>query len=236
MKKLLCLLLTAVMLCTVLVGCGPTDADKLVGTWEGDIDMTAPMNTYMASQLPELLAGFGLEIDASTEIFSSLSFSCRYVFDKDGTGSLSLAMDEASKATFAAEMIAWAEKLVVDVLRTQLEATLVEQGLDIDIDTYLAANGMTMDDLTGELALADYLPIDDMLSEVESEKAFTYRLEEGKVYMLMEGSEEGEETYADYAFNGNDELSWTEYPDEDEEDAFIEILGGSLKITLTRAE
>lgn len=109
--------------------------ERIVGTWEGDVDMSTYVTKIMAAGDPSLAKYFQ---------YSGLIFRLVYTFAEDG--SYCVAVKEDSVA-------AWNDAFrqsTQNGLRTMLEDLLRTQGITIDWEEYLAAGGLTLDDLFDE--------------------------------------------------------------------------------------
>lgn len=135
MKKIVALLL-ALALTLALAGCGPTDAEKLVGSWTGEMDMTETMNQMLAED--ESLAEYGVTLD-------SFVLEVTMTFNEDGTFSLTVSEESVEKAVdgFLESM----ESTIV----TMLEEEMAAAGLNMTVEEMLQISGMSMEDLMAEM-------------------------------------------------------------------------------------
>ena len=212
MKKRIALLLSFVLVLSLaLCACGGGKKATLVGTWKTDIDLVDMLNQEMEA------AGMGdfIKLD-------SFNLPLVLEFKEDGTGSMSVDQEA---------MTATVDKLAED-LTAGLEAYFADYfaslGMEIDLDEALAAAGMSMDDLVGEMK-AQFAG-EDAFAEFTNE--FKYKAEDGKLYMSESiDSEISIDTYNTYELKGN-----TLTLDIGTEELDEELAKYLFPLTLTRAK
>ncbi len=280
MKKLICLFLTALMLCAVLVGCGGNpavtddpitddpvtdapftddpvtdapmtdapitdapftddpitdapitdapmtdapadDAAKIIGTWTGEWDRAEEFYrdaiSYYQLAYPEL--------DYSVNPFLTKSTcSVSVVFDNTQKGSQSFVVTEATKQQVREEADAWYKQLWTSIFVAKAEKEIAEQGLDMDVDTYLASQGDFLDELVAEKMSEDDSEYRDLMDTLErylsinEAYTFEYRVINGKVHVTFD--DYYGETWP-YSFDGNDQLTLTFPYDTGEPDVVL---------------
>lgn len=180
-----------------------TATESIVGTWAGSVDFTQMLTESLATD--PTLSGY----------FTISSFVLDLTMTFDAEGNCSLAIDEES-AKAAIEAVS---QELLDGMLKMLNELLKQQGVEMTMEDYLAASGMTMEDLRAQLSAE--LNVEDMVGELSQEN--TYEIRDGKLYLAdadgnftedgaapytlldgvltIEASEEAaEEEYADYMF------------------------------------
>ena len=194
MSLLLCLLLAVSML-VGLTGCS-SDKDALIGTWNGEADLTDVINESFAAD--EELSRY-VQVD-------SFKLPMVLVFNQDGTYSLGV-----DKTAVQAEI----ESLKTDVsdgLTAYLEDVIKEQGLTgVTVDDLLSAMGVSMEDLMAEAFSED--AVDELVEEMASEGNFDVK--DGKLF-LSDGLDYAvdETVYETYTLEGST-LTLLEYVADD---------------------
>lgn len=199
MKRMIAVLLALVMVVS-MVGCSSGDADKLVGTWEADVNLS--------STISEMLDSLGQD---SAEYFDFSDFSVTMVITFNDDGTYAMTLDEAStQAAFDGLM----EDVEAGMVK-MLEAQIAENGLDMTVDELLEASGMNLDDLMAEMktSFADEDIISDMVDESTTEGNFEAK--DGKLY-LSDGKDFAvdEAIYDTYVLDG-DTLTLQEHVGDD---------------------
>ena len=179
MKKLLCILLILV----TLTGCGKK-AEKLLGTWEAELDMTAMIREELGSAFNDLFT------------LDGLTFTARITFCDDGTYQITVDSDSVA-ATFDS-ILADME----DALIKMLENEIAVLGLDMSVEDMLALSGRGTDILLDEtIAAIDLYSIIDQVVE-ECSLRGNFEAKGGKLY-LSDGLEHTPDpnTYETYTIN-----------------------------------
>lgn len=196
MKKILLAVLCVVSMICLLSGCA-SEADKLVGNWAAEIDMSDSVNEDLAEEIGE------------ADIFSAYVITMNLSFNEDGTYKMEVdeeKMEETLEILYEevkAYMIKYLEMLISD------------QKLNMTVDEVLKQSGTNMDTLIAEFGLEDMYK--EMAEEVLAEGI--YDAKDGKLFM-SEGKDsaidEGE--YELYTLDG-DMLTITGcYPETEVED------------------
>lgn len=131
MKRILALILSILLLCATLAGCGTKG--KLVGTWQADIDLAELMENIIGGQW----------ISESYEV-SSFSVTLELTFRKDNTFVLAPSQESLNAAT---------EKVMQNLEQTimnNLQAQLDTLGGDVDLQALLEITGVNPDLLMEE--------------------------------------------------------------------------------------
>lgn len=210
MKKRIALLLSFVLVLSLaLCACG--GKETIVGTWKTSINLADVFNQEMEA------AGMGEFIN-----IESFDLALIMEFKEDGTGSMTVDQEA---------MTASVDKLAED-LAAGLEAYFTDyfasMGIEMDLDEALAAAGMSMDDLVGELK-AEFAG-EDAFADFTTE--FNYKAEDGKLYMSEDlETEVSTEEYNTYELKGN--TLTLDVGTEEIDDEAAEYL---FPMTLTRAK
>lgn len=162
-KRVLALLLS---LTVILGGCGASDGEALVGTWVWELDLSEYVNSGLEDmqaedpqrpQLPDYVTVEGLVTVLELE------------FKQDGT--VTVTMD---KAATGAAVQALAGALYQDMCRyTQARAAYAGEEIG-DVDSYMAENGMSEEQLPEKLGLTALI---DGFSQYSS----TYSYKDGQL-------------------------------------------------------
>lgn len=197
MKKVVSLLLVAVMLCAVLAGCGNKEAEALVGTWNAQIDLAEVINSQMDPSMMEFVK------------LENVNFTMVMTFEKEGT--YRVGLDEASVST----ALDYVLEQVKDGTYAMLEAQMAEMGLDISVEEALELSGMDIETVFAELEAQMDLP--GMAAQILSETAGegNFEAKDGKLY-LSAGLEYKPDpsSYEVYTLEG-DVLTLMEYVGDD---------------------
>ena len=132
MKKILCLVLTLVMLCAALSGCG--GKDKLQGSWQYKLDI-APM-------LKEALYLDQLGIDMN---LGALELPVQLTFRDDGTFCVEMGYQKV--VDLVTQLVEKAQKELMDTLQAQLDEKLS----GVNMGDLLGSSGLETGDLTAGL-------------------------------------------------------------------------------------
>ena len=188
MKKVLALLLAMMMVAALFAGCGSkgnkesaekdtrSDAEKIVGTWKGEVDMSDVMQAQAGDEME--IKDFKVEVT--------------YEFKEDGTYATQVSEESVGKAM---------ESLIDSLLPYLKENMKTEaEALGMSVDQLLEAYGMTEDDL-GELMLS-MVDTSSMMDNLKREGK--YQVKDGKIYINADTQEElDESTYGEYTLKGD---------------------------------
>lgn len=182
MKKIVSLTLALVMIAMIVAGCA-AEEKRLVGTWKGELDMTASLLEEMGEQLD----GFELQEFRVTVV---------YTFREDGT--YEMGLDEASVQAAFDGLIDSMKAL----MKEKLEQRAQEQGKDLE--QLLANSGLTVEDLMKNITdAAAEKNLAERLME-RSQVQGRYKAEDGKLYITTAPDEEiSAEVYDTYALKGD---------------------------------
>ena len=185
MKKALCLMLTLVLVVCALTGCS-NEAGKLVGTWEGQINMTDLLMDALGAEFGELIT------------LGDVIFTMSITFNKDGTYKAELDRDSVETAFDGI----WSD--LEDSLIDMLEQEIAAMGLDISVEEMLEASGMDLDTLMEE-TLAE-IDADSLIDDIVDEASFegNFKAKGGKLF-LSDGYEYQPDPaiYEVYTVSGN---------------------------------
>lgn len=137
--------------------------ESIIGTWASTVDFTEMLKASMAAD------------PTVAEFFSFSSFVLDITITFDAEGVCTLTIDEES-AKVALETIA---QEMLDGMLKMIDELLKQQGVDMTAEDYLAATGMSMDDLREQLSAE--LDVEDMIDELSQEN--TYEIRDGKLYI-----------------------------------------------------
>ncbi len=143
------------------------EAMALVGTWEGEVDVTESFTTgFAASDGQDMLPYLDMK---------DLTLKLSLTFREDGT--FTLAVDEGS----ASAMIDKALSQVAAGMREYLQDELKKSGVDISVDELLAAQGTTLEELMDMSIPEAQRKMMVAQMSVGSEGEFT--VEDGELYL-----------------------------------------------------
>ena len=181
--RLLCLIMTLSML-FLLGGCGATDAEKLVGTWNATVDLTDLLNEEITTGDETMDAYFKI---------SDFTLVVTLTFNADGT--YTMGVDENSLNT-AMELVLADIK---DGMYEYFEDVLAEAGLEMTVDELLEQSDVDLDALMDE-AFSNAMG-DEVLEGLSS--SGNYEARDSKLY-LSDGVEYAidEEIYDTYTLDG----------------------------------
>lgn len=158
--KILSLMLVLVMMLSLAACSG--DQEKLVGTWEAELEMADVFNESMGdAEEAEFLA------------VDSFCFKMVLTFTEEGTYTMSADADSV-----AAAMEGLKEELKGG-MEEYLVYAMAQQGLEMSIDDIMEMMGMSMDELIDSIVTQDL--IDEMVTAMVTEG--NYRAEKGKLYL-----------------------------------------------------
>lgn len=190
MKKFISIVLSAVLLLSltcVLSGCG-TDAKKIIGTWTADVDYTDAFNFGLHSA--EGMEEMGEHFKAKEFILTTT-----ITFRDDGT--YTIAIDEAS-AEKAMESI---EYILYDGFVSILTEQYNQQFLPISLEKYLEGMRNTIWSMV-DSALTDEVK-KELLDGLVNPHTGNYKLEDGKLYMTKEVTDDFGEDHDTYELDGD---------------------------------
>lgn len=160
MAKFLSVMLVLVMLVSLTACSG--DQEKMVGTWEAELEMADVFNESMGdAEEAEFLA------------VDSFSFKMVLTFTEEGTYTMS-----ADEDSVVAAMEGLKEDLKVG-MEEYLVYIMAQEGLEMSIDEIMEMMGITMDELIDSVVTQEL--IDEMVSVMATEG--NYRAEDGKLYL-----------------------------------------------------
>lgn len=193
-------MLLVVTMMTALAGCG-SDTDRIVGKWETTLDLGAMFDESLKSDsdMAEM---------ADTITFHSVD--AKVVFDFKDDGTYTLEWDEDSSKTAL-------ESIKSDLkagLGTYITDMFSDDELGMSAEEAMEMMGMSMDEMIDELL--NEMDVESMLDELNSKGK--YKIEDGKLYMTSEESEEiDENSYDKYEFVSDSELKLLEPVGDDAE-------------------
>ena len=205
MKKILLTVLCAVSMICLLSGCA-SEADKLVGNWATEIDMSDFMNDFVNEAVAELEMG-------EEDVFSAYGFTMNLSFNEDGTYKMEVDEDKMEET-----LETFNEELKVFIVK-YFEALISDQKLNMTVDEVLKQSGTNIDTLIAEFGLEDMFK--ELAEEILAEG--TYDANDGKLF-TSDGKDsaidEGE--YELYTLEG-DVLTITGcYPETEVEDDIMD--------------
>ena len=165
MKKVISLLLVAVMLCAVLTGCGNKEAEALVGTWEAEMDVTELMASQMGSDMAEYVT------------LSDVVFTMVMTFDEDGV--FEITLDEAS-VNDALQIVLQSVK---DGTYAMLQDQVADMGLDMSVEDVLVASGTDLETVFADLEAQLDLPGLAAQTIAEASGTGNFEVKDGKLHM-----------------------------------------------------
>lgn len=184
MKKIISMMLTALMLLG-LTGCGATDAEKMVGTWSTEINISSVIEE-------------SLELYEEYFDFSDLVVVMTMTFNEDGTYSSGITEEDAQ--VLVDDVMSEIESNIVKLLEDQI----ADQGLSMTVDEMLAFAGMTLDDFT--TAITEAFEQQDLVGVLVEQSASEgkYDAKDGKLYLSAGLDYEVDESmYDTYELDGD---------------------------------
>lgn len=150
-----------------------TATESIIGTWASTVDFTEMLKESIAAD-PTTAQYFS---------FSGFALDLTMSFDAEGVCTLTVDEESAKKAmeTIAQEMLDGMLKMVDELLK--------QQGVDMTAEDYLAATGMSMEDLRAQLSAE--LDMEDMIDELSQQSK--YAIKDGKLYISDDLDTEPEE-------------------------------------------
>lgn len=178
MKKILALVLGAVLLTGALAGCGgkgKTEDSGLIGHWRAGADFSDALNAHTAANgLGEFATVSGFELTLELEL------------KDDGTYTLGATADLAP---------------VKEQMKAGIEAYFqpMLEGQDMTVDGALASAGTSVDAILDQ-ALGQQA-LDELTAGLKAQGR--YKAEEGKLYLSDHDSEEPSDNYLTYTLEGD---------------------------------
>lgn len=169
-----------------------TDAELIVGTWESSVNIGDELAKVLESDMD--MAEFMSYFD-----FGGIDITMQIVFDKDGSYSVAYVDDGSSKKI---------EKAFRDGFVEMFDALL--EGTGYTFADVAAQENMTEDeylDAMVEIAMQSITPLYDEIS------AGTYEIGDGKLYMIEDGDDKDDDTYATYKLSKNELTLKASYTD-----------------------
>ena len=198
-KRVLSVLVAALLLLTMLTACGSKTDKAMLGKWVCEMDFGSYLNEGLATE-PEI---------AQYLMVDEFVLEVELYLNEDGTYKM-VADEEAAK-----EMFKGVQEDFKEGMGKYLDAMIKEQGLNMTVDEMLQMSGTTFDALVEE-AFGDAM-LNEMISEFETEGK--YKVEDGKLYMSEDlDSEIDEEVYETYEFSGDEFKLLESFGDEDAEE------------------
>lgn len=205
MKKVLALALSAALLVGLLAGCGGKKSD-ILGTWELEMEMNDLINDQLAAA------------DMDDFQIGSFAVTMDFNFKEDGTYTLQVNTDAMADA------VDGLKEEMREGLPAYLERMLAEEGMEVTVDEFFQASGITLDEMVDTMFDAE--AITQSLGDAGGEG--NYQAKDGKLY-LSDGldNQVDPESYYTYTLKG-DVMTLQEAVGEDSEFA------GMFPMTLTR--
>jgi len=183
MRRTVALSLALALTVFVLAGCGGTESEKLVGTWEGQLDLTA----VIRQQVPETMQDLDVGEFVVTAVFT---------FTEDGA--YTMGLDEASM-TRAVE--AFVEKLEAYVIE-KLEAAAKEQELTAEQAAQML--GMTPEEYAKKLL--EKADVETLAAKVTAgaEAEGRFEAKDGRLFLSESpDAQPNEAVYSTYTLEGD---------------------------------
>ncbi len=222
MKKRISVLLCAVMLVSLLAGCG--GGDNLTGTWEATVDKSETIGAGIKASLTEVNPDLEQYIN-----ITDTPVVIRTTFNEDGT-----YVSEITEESFAAMMDSMATQVAAGFV-SYAEALKAQMKKDIDINTILGiAEGTTIEaEIKKQFNAEDFKKI-----IAESAQSGVYKAKDGKLYTAENQDSFDENKFETYVLNGDTlEITGLEGMDEEAVDIMTNIYPITYKkITQTDAE
>lgn len=159
------------------------DQEKLIGTWEGELDMTEAIMQQVGA------GAEGLEIE-------DFSVTAVFTFKEDGT--YTMAFDEDSVEDAFDGLVEDLSVFMEDMMKEQAEAA------GMTLEQLMEAAGMTMDDLVDMVvqSLEEEDLVDTLVEESKTEGK--YEAKDGKLYTTDDPDEDiDEDVYDTYTLEGD---------------------------------
>lgn len=187
MKKILSAALCAALMLVLLTGCS-SDADKLVGSWSAEIDMTELVNEELS----------GVET-SEEDVFSDFKLTLNMTFNEDGTYKMEVDPEKLDET--------------IEIVKADMEALMIEyyeeliaaEGINMTVDEMLTLAGTDMDTLLGEVGIEE--AFQEIAEQIVAEG--NYDAKNGKLFLSdSKDSAIDEEVYELYTLEG-DVLTFT---------------------------
>lgn len=191
-----------------------TDAELIVGTWEGSVDISEALEALIAElgdNEAELLSYFD---------FDGMAFALRVEFSEDGE-----------------YVMYYEDDGTLDRLRTAFrdgfEAYLTDQlqGSGYTLEDYAQSEGMSADEYLD--ALADICTSDMKPYFARDLASGTYEIKDGKLYLISDDDEKDDGTYAVYKLSKNKLVIKETYADGEKD---LENSGVLPHVTFNRVD
>ncbi len=172
------------------------DSELIVGTWEAAVNIGDELEETLESDMDmaELMSYFD---------FSDINITMQLVFDKDGSYSVSYVDDGSSKKI---------EKAFRDGFVEMFNALLADSGYTL-ADVAEQEN-MTEDEYLDAMVEIAMQSVNSLYSEIS---AGSYEIEDGKLYMIMDGDEKDDDTYTTYELSKSKLVLKASYIDGEKE-------------------
>ena len=200
----ICLALSMLLACT---GCKSSgDAEKFVGEWEANVDMTDMLNNMLTSDPDTAELADYIKVD-------SYVLTLNFTFNNDGTYKIAIDRDALSTTTDA--LLATLKTGVMDYFEDMVnemasaEGVTVEEVLDAlgvaDLEEFLAVSGVDMDDM---------FDMDTMLTAFDAvESSGKYTAKDGELRLTSDSNELDIENYE---FTSDTEVKLVDQTDDGE--------------------
>lgn len=196
------------VLCMVMLlgGCGSSEKDALVGTWEAEMNLADVLNEGVASSGEEELAQY-LYVD-------SFNMTMILIFNEDDTYSMKL---DESGLNDAIEQLKDDYQVGIEQYFLDMMASM---GVEMTIDEIVEAMGMSMEELLDSIVTEEM--IQDMLDSSSFEGKF--EAADGKLYLSAGLNYNVDKNMYDlYELEGN-ELTLLETVSDEEVDEFTKAM------------
>ena len=190
MKRFLSICLVFAML-TMLCGCFPTDSEKLVGSWKGEIDCTDIFNAFYMPYVGKSMGPY--------MAVSQLTINVELTFHKDGT--YDFTTDQESKDKIM--------DIVWEAMRSGFERylrDLMDFPEDMSFEDIIAMTGISFEDL---MVNAESTMLADELA-YRIARSGKYYAEDGKLYLSADKNAEIDQSVYVLYTQEKDALTLTE--------------------------
>lgn len=218
-KRLLALLLTLVMLVScvgLLAGCGSkSGGNDLAGDWTATLDMTDGFKTYFNDELAGEIQSAGLGDISADDLFDLSRLTAvmewKMVMGEDET--ITMTLDAQKFADSMQDVMADSEAKINAAMPTLVEAIFAQQGLSMeDVETLLAAQGMSLDDMMDEMSQEMSKAFSEGLAdlsgtEMSVEESGYYIVDGNKLYVVdKKGDKPNPDEYLEFELKGDELL------------------------------
>lgn len=190
MKRMIPLLLTVVLLlgmATMMTGCG--DKTRILGTWKADADYAEAFNLGIRSAdgMDELSKYFTVE---------EFIVTTTLVFRDDGSYTMTIDEEAAQKAVSSVRTI------IYDGFEKMIQHQIDMLGLHVSVSEYMKLQGTTITAMVDSAFTEEVRK--ELVDEMVNPHTGNYKLEDGKIYMTEDISEElTEDSYDTYELDGD---------------------------------